>query len=103
MGAWEMTERPRMIAERYLHELRAFPLQREAGDSQENLCFETLRRTREVISTPHLSRKEDRMPLKTSQKEFIALSFRYIILKWEAQPTEAVTAESRHPPQMTSL
>lgn len=82
-----------MIAEQCLHQLSAFSLQREAGDSKENLYFEILRRMRKVISTPPLSRKEDRMPFKTFQwKEFIALFVHYIILKWEAWPTEAVNS-----------
>lgn len=59
-------EPPRMKAVRCLHQLSAFPLQREAGYSEENLCFEILRRTREVASAPPLSRKEDRRPFKNS-------------------------------------
>lgn len=65
-----------------LHQLSAFPPQREAGLSEGNLCFEILRRTREVTSAPHLSGKEERRPFKNSQqKELTVLFIHCIILK----------------------
>lgn len=61
-------EGPGTITDHWLHTLSAFSLQRQRGASLRKRVFvlRSVRIIREELSTPHLSRKTDRTPLKNS-------------------------------------
>lgn len=84
-----------MKAERCLHQLSAFPLQREAGYSEENLCFEILRRMREVTSAPPVFRKTEGL-LRTPNR-WSSLCYSLTILFSNRKSVKVLTDESHDP------